>query len=218
MLSQTLALFQSPQRILEAYVEGAATAQDTANVIEACRTWLASSKESVSSTLRSTLVRVVVGQQVIRLEFSRSAIRQHFSGEEDRQGGADADPEYPLVVEVPAELTRFRGEVRFHLTADKGQGRARPVPSLVRAVARAHHWMDRIMKGEIRSQQEIAKDAGVDKRYISRIMPLAFLAPDIVEGILDGKQDFELRLNSSAALIPMSWEAQRGALARRVDV
>ncbi len=50
------------------------------------------------------------------------------------------------------------------------------------------------------------------ERHVSRIMRLAFLAPDIVEAILDGCQPADLELERLMKCIPVSWDAQRRAL------
>ncbi len=50
------------------------------------------------------------------------------------------------------------------------------------------------------------------ERYVSRIMRLAFLAPDIVEAILDGYQPVDLELEKLLKGIPIGWDAQRRAL------
>jgi hypothetical protein len=42
--------------------------------------------------------------------------------------------------------------------------------------------------------------------------PLAFLAPDITEAILDGKQNPDLSLEKCAFEISLAWTAQRAAL------
>jgi site-specific DNA recombinase len=87
------------------------------------------------------------------------------------------------------------------------------VPSLVRAVARAHDWMERILCGEIPNQRALAKETGFDERYISRIIPLVFLAPDITEAILEGSQVPGLSLEKCVVEIPSVWALQRAALA-----
>jgi site-specific DNA recombinase len=92
------------------------------------------------------------------------------------------------------------------------------VPSLVRAVARAHHWMDRILRDEVPNQRALAKQTGFDERYISRIIPLAFLAPDITEAILEGKQVPCLSLEKCVGKIPFEWSQQRVAMTATVDV
>jgi site-specific DNA recombinase len=122
-----------------------------------------------------------------------------------------------IILEADAQLRRCGGEVRL-LLADTEQNRVRPVPSLVRAVARAHDWIDRILSGEVPNQGALAIQTGFDKRYISRIIPLAFLAPDITEAILDGKQHPNLSLEKCVDEIPFEWALQRTALAERIDV
>ena len=91
-------------------------------------------------------------------------------------------------------------------------------PPLVRAVARAHDWIDRILSGEVPNQRALAIQTGFDKRYISRIIPLAFLAPDITEAILDGKQHPNLSLEKCVNEIPFEWSQQRVAMTATVDV
>jgi site-specific DNA recombinase len=119
-----------------------------------------------------------------------------------------------LTIEAAAQLQRCGGEVRL-LLADRAQGKARPVPALVRAVARANDWMDRILRGEVPNQKDLAKQTGFDKRYISRIIPLAFLSPDITEAILEGKQSEDLFLEKCVYKIPREWSLQRESLSRR---
>ena len=61
----------------------------------------------------------------------------------------------------------------------------------------------------------LSKVTGFDERYISKLMPLAFLAPDVIEAILDGTQNPEMLLSNSAISLPMEWQNQRQILAGR---
>jgi site-specific DNA recombinase len=72
--------------------------------------------------------------------------------------------------------------------------------------------MDRILSGEIPNQRALAKETGFDERYISRIIPLAFLAPDITEAILEGRQVPGLSLQNCVVELPFVWTLQRAAL------
>ena len=68
------------------------------------------------------------------------------------------------------------------------------------------------MSGQSSSIQTIAEAEGVTPRYVGRILRLAFLAPDIVEAILDGSQPGELELERLMKGIPIGWNEQRRAL------
>jgi hypothetical protein len=61
---------------------------------------------------------------------------------------------------------------------------------------------------------ELAKREDVQRSYASRILPLAFLAPDIAEAILDGCQPIDLSLDRliTSMPLPLAWDAQRKAL------
>ena len=84
--------------------------------------------------------------------------------------------------------------------------------TLIRNIARAHAWFDRIKAGETFS--EIAASEDTSKRRIQQLIGLAFLAPDIVRDVLDGKQP--IGFTSEWCLrhdLPSDWAEQRQRLA-----
>ena len=90
---------------------------------------------------------------------------------------------------------------------------ARPDPALIRAVAKAFVWNRKLVLGDVRSTVEIAEAEGVTPRYVRKILPLAHLAPDIVEEILAGRQSRTMSLRSLVdGTIPRDWNAQRDVL------
>jgi len=65
----------------------------------------------------------------------------------------------------------------------------------LKAIARAHRWVNQLQEGKALSIKEIAKVEGFNPRYVAHIMPLAYLAPDITESILGGNQPLTLNLD-----------------------
>jgi site-specific DNA recombinase len=209
VLSQLAALLQSAPRILDLLQPHSLDMTETQHVAKVAREYLAS-QEKVRNDLRSIVTRVIVRHQKIELQLSKHSVVKTFltpQRSEEIAGTLTASEEL-IILEADAQLRRCGGEVRL-LLADTEQNRARSVPSLVRAVARAHDWMDRILRGEIPNQRALAKQTGFDERYISRIIPLAFLAPDITEAILEGKQNPDLSLEKCVDGLPVEWTQQR---------
>ena len=56
---------------------------------------------------------------------------------------------------------------------------------------------------------EIARAEDINPSYVSRILRLTLLAPDIVDAILDGRQPSALTLARLMKPIPLEWERQR---------
>lgn len=100
-----------------------------------------------------------------------------------------------ISLEFAARLSRRGREVRLVLSPSA----AETVPAyqsqtLLKAVARAHEWREQLVTGEASGPRSIAKRTGLDESYVRRILGYAFLAPDIVEAILDGRQPPDLTL------------------------
>jgi hypothetical protein len=84
--------------------------------------------------------------------------------------------------------------------------------ALVKAVVRAHRWRQMIESGKYTSSAELAKAEKVNDSYLSRILRLTLLAPDIIEAILTGRQPSTLQLDDLLKLLPAAWERQRSEL------
>ncbi len=84
---------------------------------------------------------------------------------------------------------------------------------LVKARARAWRWQRLLDSGVHASVTEIAEAERISKSYVSRILRLALLAPDIVEAILGGWADQRVMLEKLERPLPVEWEEQRASLA-----
>jgi hypothetical protein len=120
-----------------------------------------------------------------------------------------------LVVRIPMRLQRRGGRKR--IVAPDGSEIApttKPQPdgTLVKALARAWRRQRMLDEGRYSSVSEISEAKGINKSYVSRILRLALLAPDIVEAILAGRSHQTLMLERLARSLPASWEGQRECL------
>ena len=80
------------------------------------------------------------------------------------------------------------------------------------ALARGHRWLAMLESGEVKTLTEIAKREGVDNSYVSRMVNLTTLAPDIVAAILDDTLPDTITLLELAADPPVLWGWQWGQI------
>jgi hypothetical protein len=118
-----------------------------------------------------------------------------------------------VTVRVPLAF-RKRGGRKLVITPN-GSSWSRPRAlvdsTLVKALARAHRWKNLLETGEHASVTDLARSEKINMSYLSRVLRLTLLAPDIVEAILDGRQSVMLQLENMLKPFPVEWEAQRKA-------
>ncbi|MCZ6628178.1 MAG: hypothetical protein O7E56_08110, partial [SAR324 cluster bacterium] len=115
-----------------------------------------------------------------------------------------------ISLSLDAQFRRIGGETKLVLQGSVGD----PLPSqsdpvLLHALAQAHAWSELYRRDPTHPMTYFAKRARVSESYASRILRLAFLAPDIVEAIVTGKQPRSLTLKRLLREIPLSWAEQR---------
>jgi len=116
------------------------------------------------------------------------------------------------ILSVPFRIRKRGVESKLIINDDNALGGKDPM--LIETIARGHSWFEEIASGQSATVRDIAKREGVDEGDVSRMMCFAFLAPDIVEAIVDGRQPVELtaeRLKRSGGL-PLPWPDQRRLL------
>jgi len=87
----------------------------------------------------------------------------------------------------------------------------KPDETLIQMIAKAHLWADGLQSGKYKTMTELGEAHGVDKADIGKNVRLAYLAPDIISAIMDGRQPPSLNANKLRRMsdIPSNWEKQR---------
>ena len=117
-----------------------------------------------------------------------------------------------LVLRIPTRFQRRGGRKRIIApdgSAIVPSSKPQPDGTLAKALVRAWRWQRMLDEGVYTSVSEIGDTENISKSYVSRILRLALLAPDIVEAILDGQADQALMLERLERPLPASWEQQR---------
>lgn len=134
-------------------------------------------------------------------------VRIHKTGAPDVIQSSDGR----LTLSVPIQIKRRGG--RKQVTLPNGEA-AKPRPwdtaatPLQLALARGHRWLAMLESGEVKSLKEIAIHEGVDNSYVSRMVNLTTLAPDIVDAILQNVLPDHLTLFDIAVHPPALWAEQ----------
>jgi DNA invertase Pin-like site-specific DNA recombinase len=125
----------------------------------------------------------------------------------------EGNNELPHHITVPVQLKRRGVEMRM-VVPGKTQEIKESDQELQKLIARAHCWFEDLRVGKAKSVSAIAKAEDLPLSEVSRTLPLAFLAPDIVADILEGKHPVDLTVQKLKRLpnLPLVWQEQRRVL------
>ncbi len=120
--------------------------------------------------------------------------------------------ELTTTVTVPFAL-RKRGGRKLVITPDGISAapipRARVDSALLKALARGFRWRRLLETGDFATIEEIADAENINSSYVSRVLRMTLLAPEIVEAILTGQQPEGLTMARAMQPFPVEWERQK---------
>ncbi|MFN3233158.1 MAG: recombinase family protein [Alphaproteobacteria bacterium] len=160
--------------------------------------------------LRQLLRKVGLSDSAVRIEIDRAAL-----GEAVGCSNPDGN-RTPYLIDVSAQLRPRGVELKYVIEGPAELRAPNPDPALINVVVSAHRWWNMLLNGEAKTLSELASMEGVSSRYIRRIIKLAFLAPDVVSAILDGRQppDTTAETVTRQPALPLHWSYHRTTQSR----
>jgi DNA invertase Pin-like site-specific DNA recombinase len=154
--------------------------------------------------VREAIKRVVVGEGQLTVETVAGA-----TSELSALPPASRMAEGGWRLTFPFHLHRKQGVLVLKSGAREAR-EAKVDRALVRALVLARTWARRLEEGELDSIKSLATANGLCPAYTARLLPLAYLAPDLTEAILEGRQAPAISLAGLVAQpLPITWQAQR---------
>jgi len=173
--------------------------------------------DTVRSILMMLVNRVDIKAEHIEIRVDRQwlhTLLQAQSIEETLAASAPASGlDDILKLKVKARLQRVGREMK--LIVHNADDQATTDPGLLRIIARAYDFQDRLILNPDLTVPAIASQERLTIGYLSRLLRLPSLAPDIVTAIINGKHPPQLsakRLMRLALKLPTNWAKQRELL------
>jgi DNA invertase Pin-like site-specific DNA recombinase len=164
-----------------------------------------------ANLVRELVEKIIVDEKTIIIKLRRDLLL----GGDGPSCASDKPSDSAVELTAAAAFTRRGAETKLVLPGLAQQKHSsRCDPALIKAIARGHAWFEELATGRARSLQVLAQRDGTSRRYIRRLVDLAFLSPQLVEAILQGRQSVELTATRLTELnLPLDWTEQHKLLA-----
>jgi len=177
-------------------------------VEEAVLPLLPLSEQSAWRVRSTSSRRKLLGDIIDRVELRTKEVRVALRGTNDC---SDANGR-PAEITIPFVVHKRGVETQIH-TPGNGRSVRKPDTTIVQALARSYQWRTWFERGKATSLAAVAEREGCTEAYIRKLLPVAFLAPDITEALLIGTQPRNLTLaDLTSKPLPLDWTAQRNRL------
>ena len=203
VLKELEAVTASSHRLLDLISDIPSDPEEMNTIVQAAAVF--SERLGRHEAMTKAVSKVVLASDGVTIFVCRRNLREAIGLE--REGCAEGQTELTVAI----DLTRTRGVLRFKVTGAKDDS-IQESPALINAVVKSRGWLDRILRGDAASQRDLAAQEGYDERYVSRLLPLAFLSPEITEAVLEGTQPEHWSLDTLLGKVPLDWSAQRALL------
>jgi len=204
ILSEIAALLTSPERYL-ADLDGPEKEIAAARAAHLAKHWPELETSEHQDFLRKIVPRVVIGSATVWIDIDRRKLLETLL---DHEPESQPNAGKPHIIKLSSAFQSLHRGRQIHLVPPNGPAAAAtPVPSLLKAVARAYLWYEQIMAGEVETIRDLARNSGVTSAYVTRILQLGLLSPRVIEMVLSGKHRPNLVV-AQLLNLPADWPTQ----------
>lgn len=213
--SQTLRLLQAPAKCTAGMQDGPSKGAAAERAEDLASKWSKLETSRQHEFIRNILRRVTVGPRTVWIEIDETKLLATLLG----QGSEALRPWCArnlgiLKMTGAFQILRRGSQIRVIAPRDNSCSDGTPVPSLVKAIARARDWYERIVAGEATTVGQLAQQSGLTRRYVRRILLCANLSPQITEAVLTGRHRPNLTLKEILGKVPLDWREQEEQVVR----
>jgi hypothetical protein len=189
---------------------------------ELAREWDGLEPKTQRAWLRRLIRRIDLESESLGITINQDRLAEYLAASDadphdvlspsSKHGPDRPDDHRPVTLKVAVKLKRAGMETRLLIQGDEPNARAAPDRSLHRLLGKAEHYRTLMMEKGDKLFGELAAEVGVCSSHFSRVLRLSFLAPDIIQAVLQDRHPVELnaeRLAKRIADLPLDWDEQR---------
>jgi site-specific DNA recombinase len=143
----------------------------------------------VAHNFANLLARVTVNYTSLKISIKRDrllAILTEKSVTQSQDNGSDNDADNVIALEMPIPGVAGGGSGKLVF---EDQNAKTPDAVVVKAIARASIWFEQLTTGKAQSMAEIAVRENITDNYVSNLIHLAWLSPDLIGRVLEGDSE-----------------------------
>ena len=161
--------------------------------------------------LAALIERIDVGANRIEIHFHPTRLSALLDIAATRSSSATDEAQ---ILSVPIELRRSGREIKMLIEGTDPFATTKPDARLIKLLIKARRFNAALVGSDGVPLGVLVKREGVSPSYFTRLIRLSYLAPDISQAILDGRQPRDLTADKLLAhsRLPLSWHEQRTVL------
>ena len=210
VLGQVHLLLQTPDKCTAGIEDCPTKEAATERVNELAKKWPGMEISKQHDLAKNIIKRVVVGKAAVWIEIDQTKLLAALLSENSESLSPLSGRKHEILkLSGDFQALRRSGQVSVIGPQNISPSEGAPVPSLVKAIARARDWYDRIVSGQITTMSQLAHESGLRQRYLRQILHCATLSPHITEALLLGKHQPNLTLKEILKEMSLNWREQK---------
>jgi site-specific DNA recombinase len=153
---------------------------------------------------KAIVKRVVMSESEAQIEIDGGRLLQALLSSQPH----DPIDSMSISLVCPFTVKRRGQQVRMVISAGE-DSESRPVPSLMKVIARSRDWMELIVSGKARTLDDLIKTSGLTRPYVKNAFRCIVLSPPLIDAIISGRHRVDLTVMNLTHDLPFDWNKQQ---------